>query len=200
MPPGSIQSQWAAGALTPARVHKPEPSAPAAATPPILPTHTYYRDLFLRFLSRCTRVEQLDLLAWFQHEKGNHIRFATACSGTDCVALVWQGFVDAVNMAFSAAIAVDHAFSCENSAKKRDFIMQWFRPPILFDDAIKLGNSTCHDTVAAGSKTVPHDVSNLIAGWPCTDASPNNIDASTERNRSCVAEGTLRTGAVFGGI
>eukprot|EP00959_Pyramimonas_sp_CCMP1952_P297884 6231339-Pyramimonas_sp.AAC.1 len=40
----------------------------------------------------------------------------------------------------------------------------------------------------------------MAGGWPCTDASPSNIDASSERNRLCVAEGTLRTGSVFAGI
>ena len=66
---------------------------------------------------------------------------------------------------------MEHVFSCENVAFKRNFIAATTRPPLLFNDVVEIaggGKGKCHDGKV---RSVPEGFDVLVAGTECVDFS-----------------------------
>lgn len=101
------------------------------------------------------------------------LRIATVCSGTDAPVLALQLIISALSeraVGGKGDIAMEHVFSCESVAFKRNFIEATTKPPLLFTDVTELatGRAQCHDGV---ERAVPEDFNVLIAGTECVDFS-----------------------------
>ena len=120
----------------------------------------------------------------------------TICSGSESPLLAWHGLAAAVAAKTGARLNVQHRFSCEISEEKRKWIAALFPDSLIFIDALELPNEEAQ-THEGDTKAVPDDWRSLIAGFPCTAVSLQNMLAASEENRNCIANGSLATGSVF---
>ena len=119
---------------------------------------------------------------------------AAVCSGTDSPILCMD--VVATEMRRRGVTTQPHhQFSCERDRHKRKCFQAVFPGATIFQDACELpqGRALLHD----GSRAQVPPFNMLIAGFPCTSASLLNPRATTEANRTCVANAALATGSVF---
>ena len=179
----------------------PSPLPHHASEPHLAVDGNYLHLLFKRFFDRATSAEQADLHSWMQYDLNEEFKVATGCSGTEGPMLVWDAFASMANAYFGISVKATSVFASEINEQKQDF-MKHMRPGIgpIFRDTSKLGDATGHDVVSGKDLPIPDDAKFAAFGWPCTDVSPDNVHSATSENRSCVLDGTLKTGGVFKGV
>ena len=128
------------------------------------------------------------------------LNFGSMCSGSDIPALVVKAFADFCRDFWGAEPSFRHTFACEKDEHKRKFIAEVHaHVEHLFRDVREMTQATAVDVKL--DKAVPTPSSSVFAaGFPCQDCSALNPNASSDQNRSCIAQGSLRTGSVFHGI
>lgn len=125
------------------------------------------------------------------------ISASSTCAGTDSPALVLKALAGAMADVLGVNVVVSCPWFCEVNPQKRSFLMQMFpEAKHAFADVADLGypKALCYKS----EKYViipPTDVG--FGGFPCQDASRLNKHASSQRNKSMVAENDGRTGSVF---
>ena len=128
------------------------------------------------------------------------MNFGSMCSGSDIPALVMQHFASFCQDFYHIEPTFRHQFACEKDDQKRAFIAE-VHPDVvhLFRDVHDMCRPTAFDVKKNTDVLTPCcDV--LAAGFPCQDSSALNPHSSSDANRACVAQGTLRTGSVYGAI
>ena len=160
----------------------------------VAPPSSTERLLFLshRFISRLAP-EFVDDVTSYVATRGLPA-VAAVCSGTDSPILCMDVVATEMRRR-GVATQPHHQFSCERDRHKRNFIQAVFPGATIFQDACELpqGRALLHD----GSRAQVPPFNMLIAGFPCTSASLLNPRATTEANRTCVANAALATGSVF---
>jgi hypothetical protein len=185
------------------KVSRVSPFRPAtrggrALDPALTPGPRYLQDLFRRFLARCDEQERADLRCWLRDR--DSLAFATVCSGSESPVLVWRAFAETMEEELGVAVTVSHKYACERCDRKQAFIRTMFpETPLLFCDATTLAGGQAYEATTCRPQRVP-EADLVFGGFPCTDASRLNRNGPTLQNRSCISPGSLRTGAVFGGI
>jgi site-specific DNA-cytosine methylase len=124
----------------------------------------------------------------------------TFCSGTDSPVLVWTALLSAIAVALNIVVPFRHRFSAEINEDKQSFLTSAF-PSMenLYKDVMDLKHK-CAMEIRFQELTEVPEINFGIGGFPCTDASGLNPSSSSVEHRSCVSEGTLRTGSVLNGI
>ena len=79
----------------------------------------YLKRLCDRFLGVLTLKERNALGRLVEHDLSSELRVGSLCSGTDCHALVLQGFARSVEEMIGVHLDVDHMFSAEKSPRKQ---------------------------------------------------------------------------------
>ena len=156
-------------------------------------------DASLLFLAKeCLRRLPADVVeALSEHYRCRSVPFSTLCSGTDAPALAIKVFTKALSELWSIAADIPHTFACEFNAEKRHFILR-SNPGLkkLFHSIADIAAARAFDAVSQDMASVDSN-SGTIAGFPCQDASFLNSKSASLSNRSCIAEASHRTGAVF---
>ena len=125
---------------------------------------------------------------------GRSLRLGTLCSGTDAPAAVCR----ALCAALPGVLEVEHCFSCENSAKKRAWILQNFREvPHIFGDVRELCNDVAFDYVSNEFVLVP-SVDIVVAGFVCKSVSAENNKRHLFSD--CIRDVSGSTGETFKGV
>ncbi|CAE7437759.1 unnamed protein product [Symbiodinium sp. CCMP2592] len=129
-------------------------------------------------------------------------QYGSICRGMDIAATVMKQFWDWARFHWELdSPAFTHKFACEKEPAKRQFLLTTDR---------KIERMFCNATDLEYDKEIWDSKTNtfvrmprctvMTAGFPCQDCSVLNPSSSTSANRSCVADGTLRTGSVLQGI
>ena len=146
------------------------------------------------------RPDETDVFRMYLQDIWPEPDFGSICSGTDIPALVCRDFWNWALPHFNVGGKFSHRFSCEIDPKKRGFIHAVHKDcQALFGDVVDLSEKQAWCFLEGKAKEVP-EVKSMAAGFPCQDISPLNPHSRSDTNRNCVANGTLRTGSVFGGI
>ena len=129
----------------------------------------------------------------FAAAQGRPIRVGTACSGTDSPVAVLKALAATV-----PGLEVQHTFSCEKDAAKRQWILDNFPElPRLFGDIADLGTGQAWDYVAGAVSPVPQ-VDVFVAGFVCKSISQQNL--KREQFADCIREASGLTGVTFKGV
>ena len=110
-------------------------------------------------------------------DSGKCLHLGTMCSGTDVAAIACRSLVDALQQQtkrHATTISIAHRFSVEIKRVKRDFILKFASPDMLFENILHMGERTlkcCKDHQA--SKAVP-SVNMVLTGFVCKDVSHMN--------------------------
>jgi len=195
-----LQILWSSGDLPAVIPEVPQPCGEHRAAEPLDIGPGYLESLFARFFARLSLDEKADLQAWACNEAQQPLRLASVCSGTDCPVLVWEAFASSFKDAFKQEFKVEHVFSAEKMPRKQDFLLRMYPGmPILFADCLELSGDVAWDVKSERQVLVP-EAGCLFGGFPCTDASRLCNSSSSVTNRSCIKDGSLRTGSVFKSI
>jgi site-specific DNA-cytosine methylase len=136
---------------------------------------------------------QLDAAVTLATSEGRSLRVGTACSGTDSPVAVFNGLAKAM-----PRLQIEHTFSCEFDAKKREWITDNFPDlPYLFGDIQELPTGTAFNYITGKAEEVP-SVDILIAGFVCKSVSFENNDRDKYAN--CIKEACGLTGITFQGM
>ena len=166
---------------------------------------TFFSALF----ERMSGDELGDFVKWLD-EMDRTIRIGTVCSGTDSPVLVLRAMKRTLER-MGVDITVSHAYSCEASKWKRQFIARMF-PELdsLFMNVHHLvssdGKAPNHlhprqhpnGTVTFDRTSIPRLIDFLVAGFPCVDFSTLNPNHTS--NSSAISDGSGRSGGVFAAI
>lgn len=121
------------------------------------------------------------------------LRVGTMCSGTDSPVAVLNGLAHALGN-----LSVEHTFSCEFDAKKRQWITENFpQLPLLFGDVMELKKGKAMNYITGETAEVPQ-VDVVIAGFVCKSVSTENNDR--EKFKNCIKEASGKTGETFDGV
>ena len=126
------------------------------------------------------------------------LRLGTACSGSDCPAVVLRHLAQASRKETGSCFDVDHVFSCERDRRKQQFIRDNFpQLPALFDDVTKLADGVAHNVVRGCAEQVPLcDI--FVAGFVCKSVSVEN--PHRQDFADCVSSATGITGETWQGV
>ena len=91
-----------------------------------------------------------------------------------------------------------HKFAVERNPEKQHFLKVIFPLlPKLFEDVTVVSSGAGKNKMASPAATASVDEVDVFgAGFPCQDASALHSDRASSSHRSCVIEGSLRTGSV----
>ena len=126
------------------------------------------------------------------------LRLGTACSGSDCPAVVLRHLAAAIRQETGRCFDVNHVFSCEKDPKKQEFIRANF-PELtaVFDDVTKLSDGVAHNVVSGSADQVPLcDI--FVAGFVCKSVSAEN--PNRQEFGQCVSDATGITGETWQGV
>ena len=116
----------------------------------------------------------------------------TACSGTDSCIKSLEHLGSVTGWSFH------HAFSCEATPGKQDWIRENFPGlPQLFPDVKKLHTGECLNVITGRHEPVPA-VDLFLAGFVCKAVSTMNNDRHSYG--ACVEHGIGETGDTFSGV
>ena len=137
-------------------------------------------------------------------EKFQPFRYASACAGTDCPALVVKAIAE-VMQARNINCTVDHLWSSEIHPAKRQFLRTMFpaSPHLYGDLETVLGDEALDYAMAHSSSgrksttstTVPKTFKGVIGGFPCTSVS--SMNCHRESSRDAIKDGKGKTGSVW---
>lgn len=193
----SLQDEWLAGRVPEVRPFVPRPSASCLEGAPELPSGQHHlRGLLAHWLAGLGTRRKSDLAAFFRELPC--LTFGCACSGSGCPTLcaeVLQHALEEVGI----SVTCRHMYATEIHPAKRSFLKRLFLDlPKLFCDVGELHKGRSLNVKDTPPKTAAVDEVHIFtAGFPCTDASNLNASSSSGSNRACVANASLRTGAVF---
>lgn len=193
----AAQKLWSSGRLPKHVAEKPTPSPGRMHEPPPSLGERYFHELFELFFIRLGSARIMDIAAWFQHEAPHPLQLASICSGTDIPTVIWQAFVDVLDHTTGAVARVQHVFSAEKDSSKQRFLRK-VHPAldVLFADCLELPNDVAYEVISNQHIQVM-SAHGLTGGFPCTDGSSLNPQATSAGNRSCILTDSLRAGSVF---
>lgn len=144
-------------------------------------------------------IDQSRELKGFLH--GRTLDLGCACSGSGCPTLCATALQRAATT-IDIDMVCRHIYATEIKPCKRKFIKTMFPDlPNLFCDVSSLHEGRSMNMMTTPPRMAPvGEVDIFSAGFPCTDASNLNSCSSSSNNRGCIADGSLRTGAVFRNI
>ena len=109
----------------------------------------------------------------FAEATGGKVKLATGCSGSDLVVLALKALFEYWHIMFGVRLEIDHYFSVEHTAWKRDFIKDVVGPQYIFNEMEELSKEPVRDCVSAADVTLmtPHV---FFCGIECDSVSPLN--------------------------
>ena len=123
---------------------------------------------------------------------GGILRCGTVCSGTDLVVVWICSFFRIISERFSRTFQYEHTFSCEHEDWKTRWILQNFRPSMMFKCIHEVATGTAQNVRTGVMEQVPK-VHALWAGFSCKSVSGMNIHKHLFKR--CVRDGGGTTGA-----
>ena len=142
---------------------------------------------------------------WLALEFFGCLPVGTVCAGTDCPVLALQVIRQVgeavLNPVFGqAGFKVDHKFSSEIDAKKRELLEDVVNPPQCFGDVDEMGSEKAknYKIKPGGQLELVPRVRLLVGGFPCKDVSALNTTRMS--HRVGVFELSGKTGGTFGKI
>lgn len=126
---------------------------------------------------------------------GSVLRIGTGCSGTDVVVGVASLLMDTWSHTFGSTCTVKHNMACENVPFKQQFIVQHWKPDVVFADLLELDGAVAQDM--NGAKVRVPDVDFWCCAFECDSVS--QLSKHSKDNRSCVSAGSGRTGSTAQG-
>eukprot|EP00933_Yihiella_yeosuensis_P051746 TRINITY_DN49720_c0_g1_i1.p1 TRINITY_DN49720_c0_g1~~TRINITY_DN49720_c0_g1_i1.p1 ORF type:complete len:629 (-),score=63.28 TRINITY_DN49720_c0_g1_i1:168-2054(-) len=131
----------------------------------------------------------------------DNMSIGSFCSGTESPVLVFEAFARVAQRRLDIQLgSTTHAFSAELNPKKQNFIKKLFpNGGPLFRDVNEMVNDKAWCVKSKCDLTVPGAMC-AFGGFPCQDVSSMNPKAKTTQNKSCIQEGSMRTGSVAGSI
>ena len=183
--------------IQPVAVHTPKPGT---LVRPVLPTDGTRITMLFRTWASELKPEDVAAVHDYVNVGLTSINFGSMCSGSDIPAIVMQHFAAFCEDFYQIDTKYRHQFSCEKDEQKRSFISE-VHPDVghLFRDVHEMCAPMAFD-VKKNSDVLTPCCDVLAAGFPCQDCSALNPHASSDANRACIADGTLRTGTVYAGI
>ena len=116
----------------------------------------------------------------------------TLCSGTDLVVVWINSFFRVVSERFSQTFQYEHTFSCEHEHWKMRWILDNFRPGMMFKCVHEVASGTALN-IKTGVMTAVPKVHALWAGFSCKSVSGMNV--YSQLFKQCVRNGGGTTGA-----
>ena len=123
---------------------------------------------------------------------GGILRCGTVCSGTDLVVVWICSFFRIISERFSRTFQYEHTFSCEHEDWKTRWILENFRPSMMFKCIHEVATGTAQNVRTGVMEQVPK-VHALWAGFSCKSVSGMNIHKHLFKR--CVRDGGGTTGA-----
>ena len=107
----------------------------------------------------------------FAEATGGKVKLATGCSGSDLVALALKVLFEYWHIIFGVRLEIDHYFSVEHTAWKRDFMNDVVGPQYIFNEMDDLSKEPVRDCVSAADVklAIPHV---FLCGIECDSVSP----------------------------
>eukprot|EP00959_Pyramimonas_sp_CCMP1952_P113300 2368113-Pyramimonas_sp.AAC.1 len=99
---------------------------------------------------------------------------------------------------YDAAIAIKHAFSCENAPRAQAFITRHHAPDHLFADIRYMGGHAAHDNIKDGPAPIP-TVDFLVGGTECDNFSQLNFH-SRANETGVLSSGSGTSGVTLQGL
>ena len=194
----AASTAWLPAPIPEVQVHMPKVTSDKRRA--VLPAHDMRLPALFAAWAQSLTPDDVVLVNEFLRDGVGELNFGSMCSGSDIPALVVKAFADFCRDFWGAEPSFRHTFACEKDEQKRKFIAEVHaHVEHLFRDVHEMTQATAVDVKL--DKAVPTPSSSVFAaGFPCQDCSALNPNASSDQNRSCIAQGSLRTGSVFHGI
>ena len=194
----AASTAWLPAPIPEVQVHMPKVTSDKRRA--VLPAHDMRLPALFAAWAQSLTPDDVVLVNEFLRDGVGELNFGSMCSGSDIPALVVKAFADFCRDFWGAEPSFRHTFACEKDEHKRKFIAEVHaHVEHLFRDVHEMTQATAVDVKL--DKAVPTPSSSVFAaGFPCQDCSALNPNASSDQNRSCIAQGSLRTGSVFHGI